>query len=66
MVIFLFISLTLYSLNFVTWLCTDYDLLQGIKQGWYDGGSILFAVMLVIGFTGIMKFLVKKVGFLMD
>jgi len=29
-------------------------LLQGIKEGWYDGGSIAFAVILVIVVTGII------------
>jgi hypothetical protein len=28
--------------------------LQGIKEGWYDGGSIAFAVVLVIVVTGII------------
>ena len=27
--------------------------LKGIKEGWYDGGSIAFAVILVIVVTGI-------------
>ena len=26
--------------------------LQGPKEGWYDGGSIAFAVLLVIAVTG--------------
>ena len=26
---------------------------QGIEEGWYDGGSIAFAVVLVIVVTGI-------------
>lgn len=28
-------------------------LFQGIEEGWYDGGSIAFAVILVIVVTGI-------------
>jgi hypothetical protein len=36
--------------------------LQGIKEGWYDGGSIAFAVVLVIVVTGIiLSFLGTKV-----
>lgn len=27
-------------------------MLQGIEEGWYDGGSIAFAVILVIVVTG--------------
>ncbi|CDP13125.1 unnamed protein product [Coffea canephora] len=35
---------------------------EGIKEGWYDGGSIAFAVFIVIVVTGIMTSLTKKVG----
>lgn len=28
---------------------------QGIKEGWYDGGSIAFAVILVVVVTGKLK-----------
>lgn len=30
-----------------------YHFLQGVEEGWYDGGSIAFAVVLVIVVTGI-------------
>lgn len=30
-----------------------YQFLQGVEEGWYDGGSIAFAVALVIVVTGI-------------
>ena len=38
-----------FSIHFLT-----KKLLQGIKEGWYDGGSIAFAVILVIVVTGII------------
>lgn len=30
---------------------------QGLKEGWYDGGSIAFAVLLVIFVTGMLWFI---------
>ena len=41
--------LNLFLVFFLCILCS----LQGIKEGWYDGGSIAFAVLLVIVVTGI-------------
>lgn len=32
---------------------------QGIKEGWYDGGSIAFAVILVIVVTGAIRCFLK-------
>lgn len=40
-------------------------MLQGIKEGWYDGGSIAFAVILVIVVTGII-YLFVVLRFMMD
>ena len=62
-------SPSLYTLGFGAYLCESWDLvfssqlrnllLQGIKEGWYDGGSIAFAVILVIVVTGIIFCLCK-------
>jgi hypothetical protein len=35
---------------------TTYPGLQGIKEGWYDGASIAFAVLLVVFVTGMLCF----------
>lgn len=37
---------------FFDWRFVPSSLLQGLKEGWYDGGSISFAVILVIFVTG--------------
>lgn len=31
--------------------------MQGLEEGWYDGGSIVFAVLLVIYVTGMLVIL---------
>lgn len=36
--------------------------LQGIEEGWYDGGSIAFAVLLVIFVTGVETLLWTRVS----
>lgn len=51
---------SVYSINSVIvlafwlfWLVSFSIFSQGVKEGWYDGGSIAFAVFLVIFVTGI-------------